>query len=199
MGFSNVLTGVLNFITLVLSIPIIAFGVWLAHKHDTVCVRFLQWPIIIIGVFILLISLAGMIGAFCGNKVLLWIYLFVMFLLILLLFIFTIFAFVVTNAGAGQAVSGKGFKEYKLGDYSNWLQKRVENPSYWAKIHSCLSDGKWCDSLNKTVTTESQFNNASLTPIEVWPFLREILDYLRISVSLITGNFRFLLTVRESV
>jgi hypothetical protein len=75
------------------------------------------------------------------------------------------------------------------------LQKRVENPSYWSKIHSCLSDGQWCDSLNKTVTTESQFNNASLTPIEVWPSLREIPHFLGIFVCSITRNSRFL-TVR---
>lgn len=97
----------------------------------------------------MLVSLAGLIGACCRVSLLLWVYLFVMFLLIVLLFCFTIFAFVVTNKGAGQVVSGKGYKEYRLGDYSNWLQKRVNNTKNWNKIKSCLIDGKVCSDFNE--------------------------------------------------
>lgn len=168
MGCSNNLTGIVNFITTLLSIPIIAVGIWLAHKHNTDCVRFLQWPVIILGVFILVVSLAGFVGSCWRISWLLWVYLFVMFLLIFLLFVFTIFAFVVTNKGAGQAVSGKGYKEYRLGDYSNWLQNRVNNPTYWNDIKSCLSDGKFCNGLDAAYPTQAAFNSASLTPIEVF-------------------------------
>jgi hypothetical protein len=167
MGFSNLLSGILNFVTFVLSIPIIGAGIWLAKQHNTVCVRFLQWPVIIIGVFILLVSLAGVFGAWCRVSCLLWVYLFVMFVLILLLFVFTIFAFAVTNAGAGQALSGKGYKEYHLGDYSTWLQRRVNNPSNWNTIKSCLSDAKVCNGLDNQYPTLALFNASSLTPIEV--------------------------------
>jgi len=121
----------------------------------------------VLGVFILLMSLAGMIGAWCDKRFLMLLYLIVMFLLIVLLFCFTIFAFVVTNSGAGSAVSGKGYKEYKLGDYSTWLQKRVDNPSYWAKIKSCIADSKVCNDLSKKYTDETAFDKASLTPLEV--------------------------------
>ncbi len=167
MGCSNFWSGLLNFITLVLSLPIIGVGIWLAKQHDTVCVRFLEWPVIIIGIFIFVVSLAGMLGAWCRVSFLSWLYLFVMFVLILLLLAFTIFAFVVTNAGAGQAVSGKGFKEYHLGNYSTWLQKRVDKPSSWDKIRSCLSDAKVCNSLDKDYPTLTQFDAASLSPVEV--------------------------------
>jgi hypothetical protein len=166
MGCSNLLTGFLNLATFILSIPIIAFGVWLSKTHDTVCVRFLQYPIIVIGVFILLMSLAGMIGAWCDKRFLMLLYLFVMFLLIVLLFCFTIFAFVVTNSGAGNAVSGKGYKEYKLGDYSTWLQKRVDDPTYWSKIKSCIADSKVCSDLSKKYASQALFDKASLTPLE---------------------------------
>lgn len=166
MGVSNVLTGLLNLATFVLSIPIIAYGAWLSKTYDTVCVRFLQYPIIVLGVFILLMSLAGLIGAWCDKRFLMLIYLFVMFILILLLFCFTIFAFVVTNSGAGEVVSGKGYKEYKLGDYSNWLQNRVNNPEYWSKIKSCIADSKVCNDLSKKYTSEADFNKAGLTPLE---------------------------------
>ncbi|CAK9860319.1 unnamed protein product [Sphagnum jensenii] len=167
MGCSNVLTGVLNFVTLVLSIPVVGVGIWLAKQHNTVCVRFLQWPIILLGVFILAVSVAGLLGAWCRVSCLLWVYLFVMFVLILLLFVFTIFAFAVTNAGAGQVLSGKGYKEYRLGDYSTWLQRKVNNPSYWETIKSCLSDGKVCNSLDAPqYSTIAQFNAAPLSPVQ---------------------------------
>jgi hypothetical protein len=166
MGCSNFLTGFLNFVTFVLSLPIIGVGIWLAKQHNTVCIHFLQWPVIIIGVFILLVSFAGMVGAWCRVSCLLWVYLFVMLLLILLLFVFTIFAFAVTNAGAGHVLSGKGYKEYHLGDYSTWLQRKVDNPSYRDKIKSCLSDAKVCNDLDNEYPTLTKFNAASLSPIE---------------------------------
>ncbi|GAA0154994.1 scaffold/adaptor protein [Lithospermum erythrorhizon] len=144
---SNNLVTILNIITLLLSIPIIAGGVWLSRQANTECERFLDKPVIALGVFILVVSLAGIIGSCFRVTWLLWVYLFVMFVLILLLTAFTIFAFVVTNKGAGESVSGRGYKEYRLGDYSNWLQKRVESNKNWNKIRSCLQDSKICQKL----------------------------------------------------
>ncbi|KAJ7527252.1 hypothetical protein O6H91_16G044600 [Diphasiastrum complanatum] len=166
MGLSNYLTGILNFVTMALSLPIIGVGIWLAHKHNTDCVRFLQWPVIIIGVFILLVSLAGFIGGCFRVTCLLWVYLFVMFLLILLLLCFTVFAFVVTNPGAGRALAGRGFKEYRLQDYSTWLQKRVDNSKNWDRIKSCLMDAKVCSDLNNEFPTADAFNQAHLSPTQ---------------------------------
>ncbi|CAL8990874.1 unnamed protein product [Prunus brigantina] len=144
MKISNNLVGLLNFITFLLSIPIVVAGVWLSKQGSTECEKFLDKPVIILGVFLMLVSLAGLIGACCRVSWLLWVYLLVMFLLIVVLFAFTIFAFVVTNKGAGKVVSGKGYKEYRLGDYSNWLQKRVNSTKNWNKIKSCLIDSKVC-------------------------------------------------------
>lgn len=153
---SNNLIGILNVVTFVLSIPIIIGGVWLRNQGDSDCEKFLDTPVIVLGVFLMLVSLAGIIGAFCRVSWLLWVYLLVMFLLIVALFCLTIFAFVVTNKGAGRVVSERGYKEYRLGDYSNWLQKRVNSAKNWNKIKSCLMDGKVCSSfsqkhLNETV------------------------------------------------
>ncbi|XP_073272871.1 tetraspanin-8 [Primulina huaijiensis] len=148
---SNNLVGILNIVTFFLSIPIIAGGIWLSKQGSTECERFLDKPVIALGVFILLVSIAGIVGSCCRISWLMWVYLLVMFLLIVLLFCFTIFAFVVTNKGAGEAISGKGYKEYRLGDYSNWLQKRVNKN--WGKISSCLADSKICQSLIEDVST----------------------------------------------
>ncbi|KAG6382781.1 hypothetical protein SASPL_157510 [Salvia splendens] len=145
MRVSNNLVGILNLVTLLLSIPIIGGGIWLSKQANTECERFLDKPVIVLGVFVLLVSIAGLVGSCCRVTWLLWVYLLVMFLLILLLFCFTIFAFVVTNKGAGQALSDKGYKEYRLGDYSNWLQNRVNDN--WGKIRSCLEDSKICQKL----------------------------------------------------
>ncbi|XP_022135035.1 tetraspanin-8-like [Momordica charantia] len=165
---SNTLVGILNFITFLLSIPIIVGGVWLSRQGTSDCEKFLDTPIIVIGVFLLLVSLAGFIGACCRVKWLLWIYLFVMFLLILLLFVFTIFAFAVTNKGAGKALSNRGYKEYRLGDYSNWLQNRVNDNKNWNRIRSCLVDGKVCtDFSNKFASyTVEQFYAEHLSSIQ---------------------------------
>lgn len=108
MKFSNSLVGFLNVLILILSIPVLAGGIWLSHRASTDCEKFLQKPVIALGVFLLLVSLAGIVGACCRQSCLLWLYLLVMFILIVLLFCFTIFAFVVTNKGVGEVVSGRG-------------------------------------------------------------------------------------------
>ncbi|KAL2936192.1 Tetraspanin-8 [Bienertia sinuspersici] len=92
MKCSNSLVGILNFVTFLLSIPILGGGIWLAHKATTDCEKYLEKPVIILGVFLMVVSLAGLIGACCRVNWLLWVYLVVMFLLILVLFCFTIFA-----------------------------------------------------------------------------------------------------------
>lgn len=164
---SNNLVGILNFITFLLSIPILGGGIWLSTRASTDCEKFLEKPVIALGVFLLVVSLAGLVGACCRVSWLLWVYLLVMFLLIVLLFCFTIFAFVVTNKGAGQVVSGRGYKEYRLGDYSNWLQKRVGSGKNWNRIRSCLEDSKICKSLVED--TSDDFNayiQKSLSPLQ---------------------------------
>ncbi|KAI8565783.1 hypothetical protein RHMOL_Rhmol03G0288500 [Rhododendron molle] len=168
LRLSNNLIGILNFLTFLLSVPILWAGIWLHRRGITECEKFLDTPLIVLGVFLLLVSLAGLVGACFRNSLLLWIYLVVMFLLILVLFFFTVFAFVVTNKGAGEVVSGKGYKEYRLGDYSHWLQKRVNSTKNWSKIKSCLKDGKVCQSLvdQGVNTTVEQFSKENLSSIK---------------------------------
>lgn len=164
---SNNLIGILNFLTFLLSIPILWAGIWLRRHGTSECEKFLDTPVIVIGVFLMVISLAGLVGACCGVSWLLWLYLLVMFLLIVALFFFTIFTFVVTNKGAGEVLSGKGYKEYRLGDYSNWLQKRVNSTKNWNKIKSCLQDSKVCQSLiDGSTTTVEEFYKKQLSSVQ---------------------------------
>ncbi|CAN6217722.1 unnamed protein product [Urochloa humidicola] len=164
---SNNLIGLLNLVTFLLSIPILGAGIWLGHRSDgTECERYLSAPIIAIGVFLLVVSLAGLFGACCRVTWLLWVYLLAMFVLIVAVFCVTVFAFVVTNKGAGEAVSGRGYKEYRLGDYSNWLQKRVENNKNWNRIRGCLQDSKVCKNLQEKRESFADFMRSDLSPIE---------------------------------
>ncbi|XP_068647845.1 tetraspanin-8-like [Aristolochia californica] len=163
---SNNLVGILNFVTFVLSVPILGAGIWLSTRASTDCEKFLEKPVIALGVFLLVVSLAGLVGACCRVSWLLWFYLLVMFFLIVLLFCFTIFAFVVTNKGAGEVVSERGYKEYRLGDYSNWLQKRVNDNKNWRKIRSCLQDSNVCKSLADDNLRQAEFFNKNLSPIQ---------------------------------
>ncbi|CAI9098640.1 OLC1v1035319C1 [Oldenlandia corymbosa var. corymbosa] len=164
---SNSLIGILNVFSLILSVVILGGGIWLSKHGSTECESFFQKATIAVGVFLLLVSVAGVIGACCGVSWLLWLYLVVMFLLIILLFCFAIFGFVVTNKGAGEALSGKGYKEYRLGDYSNWLQKRVNDNKNWAKIRSCLQDSKICQHLLEDKSADEQaFDRRKLSSLE---------------------------------
>lgn len=176
-GLSNSLIGILNFLTFLLSIPILWIGVWLSKQGVTECERWLEKPIIVLGVFLLLVSLAGLVGACCRNSLLLWIYLVVMFLLIVLVAAFTVFAFVVTNKGAGEVLSGRGYKEYRLGDYSNWLQKRVNNTKDWNRIKSCLQSGKLCSKFQSQFVNDNaqKLYTENLSALQVlWTFVLEI-------------------------
>lgn len=166
--FSNNIIGIVNGLTFLLSIAILAGGIWLSTKGDSVCEKFLQWPVIGIGAFLTVLSIAGFVGSCCRITWVLCVYLFFMFLIIILIFCITVFAFVVTNKGAGQVVSNRGYKEYRLGDYSNWLQKRVNNSGNWKKIESCIQDAKICKSLADHSINEraQEFYSNNLSPIE---------------------------------
>lgn len=145
---SNSVVGFLNFLTLLFSILILGGGLYLAGHMSTDCQRFLQWPVILTGGFIMVLSLSGFIGACYRVSWLLWFYLFFMFIIILLLLFFTIFAFIVTSEGGGRAAPGRQYNEYRLGDYSVWLQDRVKNPDNWRKIKNCIiSDDNVCAKL----------------------------------------------------
>ncbi|WOL08480.1 hypothetical protein Cni_G17233 [Canna indica] len=149
---STSLIGAVNFITFLISIPILGGGIWLSTRaNSTDCLQFLQWPIIIIGVTIMVISLMGFAGACYRLSWLLRIYLFAMFVVVAALLGFVIFAYAVTDHGRGQVVIGRGYLEYQLSDYSGWLKDRVAGPGYWNKVSSCLREGHACSRMARYV------------------------------------------------
>ncbi|VVB10977.1 unnamed protein product [Arabis nemorensis] len=142
--FTNSLVGILNFFVFLFSVPILITGIWLSLNGSTQCERFLDKPMIALGVFLMIVAISGVVGSCCRVTWLLWFYLFVMFFLIIILLCFTVFAFLVTNKGSGETIPGKAYKEYRLDVYSDWLEKRVNNAKHWNNIKSCISESKYC-------------------------------------------------------
>ncbi|XP_022681816.1 tetraspanin-8 [Setaria italica] len=44
----------------------------------------------------------------------------------------------------GAASGRHGYREYRLGDYSGWLQAQVAAPETWRRVESCLSEARVC-------------------------------------------------------
>ncbi|XP_024521507.1 tetraspanin-8-like [Selaginella moellendorffii] len=167
MGASNYITAIISVFTLLLSLPVIATGIWLLASANSHCVQSLQWSVLAIGILLLLLSIAGFIGGCFKVPWLLWIYLFLLSILILLLLADTIFTMVVSSGTRhGRALPGKGFREYSLGDYSPWLRKRVGGAKQWRKIEGCLKDLDVCRDLAMAYPTIQSFDAARLSPVE---------------------------------
>lgn len=163
--------GAANFFTFLLSIPILGGGIWLSSRaNSTDCLKFLQWPIIVIGALVMAVSLAGFVGACYRNTLLMRLYLFVMFFVAAALLGFIIFAYAVTDKGSGRPVPGRAYRDYYLSDYSGWLEERVSDVSNWAKIGSCVRDSKVCAHLGRSVNgvpeTSDMFSSRKLNPIQ---------------------------------
>ncbi|GAV84337.1 Tetraspannin domain-containing protein [Cephalotus follicularis] len=164
---SNFVLGLLNIMSLLLGLAAIASSVYFRVHGGTVCQKALQNPLLIMGVFLFVVSLLGFVGSCCRVNIVLKLYLVAMFLLIVGLVGFTAFMFVVTNTGAGKAVSGFGFKEHRLGDYSNWLRNHFVNDKNWDEIRSCLIEAQVCRSLDHNVDEKLEdFVKKNLSPIQ---------------------------------
>lgn len=167
MGVSNNITAVLNFIAFLASIPIIAAGIWLAQNPDNECIRNFRWPVVILGILILAVSLAGFVGAYWRKQGLLALYLVIMAILIILLLILLIFAFVVTRNDGTFAVAGRGYKESRLDGFSPWLTDHITSIASWDKIKSCLADSDVCVKLTQNYVTADQFFASHISPLQV--------------------------------
>lgn len=167
MASSNKLIGVINFLAMLLSVPIIGAGIWLSTQPDNSCVKLLQWPVIIAGILVLVVALAGFVGGFWRVPWLLSIYLIAMVILIILLATLVVAIFMVTNKGSGHLAPNRMYLEYRLDDYSGWLRRRVESPLKWGRIKSCLASTDMCEGLDQIYRLAQDFFNARITPLQV--------------------------------
>ncbi|XP_057967844.1 tetraspanin-2 [Malania oleifera] len=166
MGVSNKITAFLNFIAFLCSVAIIAAGVWFASKPDNECIRLFRWPVVLVGVFVLIVSLAGFVGAQWNKESLLVLYLFAMAILIVVLLVLLVFAFVVTRPDGSFSVPGRAYREYSLDRFSSWLRDRVTSSGNWNKIKTCLAESDVCVKLSQEYVTADQFFAAPISPLQ---------------------------------
>ncbi|XWS60368.1 hypothetical protein CRYUN_Cryun07bG0030200 [Craigia yunnanensis] len=146
---TNCIVGFVNSLLLLLGLVSLSFGVYFVVHGSSHCEKVLTNPLLILGGFLVVVSLLGLIGSLCKNTFFMFIYLTVMFFLILGLIGFTVFVFLVTNHVAGKVFSERDLiiKEHKTADFSNWLQNHFVNDKNWNQIKSCLIDAKVCNSV----------------------------------------------------
>ncbi|XP_057993570.1 tetraspanin-10 isoform X4 [Hevea brasiliensis] len=149
MGTSNFVIRWINFLTMLLAIAVIIFGVWMSTHHDS-CRRSLTFPVLGLAAFIFVISIIGFLGALKNNPVLLWIYLIMLCIILVAILVFTVLA----------------YKEYELQDFSSWFLKQLNNTQNWKRLKSCLVKSDDCNNLSKKYKTLNQYKSAKLTPIE---------------------------------
>ncbi|XP_010273156.1 PREDICTED: protein TORNADO 2-like [Nelumbo nucifera] len=166
MAMSNNVIGSINLVAMLLSIPIIGAGIWLATETDNSCVKILQWPVIILAILILVVAAAGFIGGFWRIPWLLFFYLIFMLVLIILLAALVIFIYSVTARGSGHLAPNRAYLEYHLDDYSGWLRRRVQSSYKWNRIKNCLSSTSICAGLNQSFHLAQDFFNAPISPIQ---------------------------------
>ncbi|XP_040989607.1 protein TORNADO 2-like [Juglans microcarpa x Juglans regia] len=166
MALSNNVIGGINFIAMLLSIPIIGSGILLATEPDNSCVKILQWPVIILGILILVVALAGFVGGFWRVPWLLIFYLVAMLILIILLACLVVFIYMVTLRGSGHPAPSRSYLEYHLDDFSGWLRRRVQSPFKWDRIRNCLSSKTMCAELNQNYRMAQDFFNARISPLQ---------------------------------
>ncbi|GAU19480.1 hypothetical protein TSUD_77240 [Trifolium subterraneum] len=185
MGTSTFVTRCINFLTMVLAMAVIIFGVWMSTRHDA-CRKSLTIPMLSIGAVIFLISIVGFLGAMKRSSILLWGILLDVALVVsdhAVLYLggnpglhnacldpYVIFChcfrFIVTNNGSGHSVTGLRYKEYQLQDYSSWFLKELNNSRNWKRLRVCLVKTEDCNNLSKKYKTLKHYKLAKLTPIE---------------------------------
>ncbi|KAK1430598.1 hypothetical protein QVD17_13457 [Tagetes erecta] len=164
-GVSTFVIRWINFLTMLVAVGVIGFGLWISTHHDG-CRKSLTLPVLVLGALIFTISIVGFLGALKNNSILLWMYLIILFLILLGILVFTVLAFIITNNRTGHNVVGLRFKEYHLQDYNKWFLKELNNTHNWKRLKSCLVKADDCNTLAKKYKTLKQYKSAKLTPIE---------------------------------
>ncbi|KAK9271734.1 hypothetical protein L1049_002097 [Liquidambar formosana] len=150
---SNGYLGFMNLLTLLFSIPILFLSWFLEARGKTDCDCYIRVTLLTIGIFLLAMSLIGFLGSWFRLALLLWLYLGVMVLLIIGVLVFTVLGLIVTHGGSdGHLMLQKGYDEYQIKQFSDWMQSYVLANEYWSTSKSCFVEFSLCDDLDKLIS-----------------------------------------------
>ncbi|CAN8304825.1 unnamed protein product [Cochlearia groenlandica] len=165
---SNFIVGLANTLIMLAGASAIGYSVYMfMHQDVTVCESVVRAPLLTTGIILFVVSLIGVIGSCFKNNIALVTYLILLFVGIVALIVFSTFVFFVTNKGAGHVVSGRGYREYKTVDFSNWLNGFVGGKR-WFGIKGCLVEAKVCSDLSNGPVNQiaDAFYRKNLSPIQ---------------------------------
>lgn len=140
--------GILNILAFLISIPIVFMGAKAVSKAGSTsggCLSMLMKPILIFGIFIMVVSLLGVIGACCRNSSILWAYLVVLLVLLISYALFSFISMMIVWNGNADKTNSSG--DYQLSGFSSMMQNRVKDKENWNKIMHCLKEA--CGSFAK--------------------------------------------------
>ncbi|KAF5175258.1 tetraspanin-2-like [Thalictrum thalictroides] len=138
MAFSNNVTAIFNFFVIIFLVVIRSTSL----PHDRIYCIFGVY-LDIIGIFILLVAFAGLVGALGNRKGFLDLYILAIFLLLIFVFV-TFFSI------------------------NLWLQTEVTDSDNWSKIRTCvLGRSDVCSKLGQEYASADQFFSCHLSPIQV--------------------------------
>uniref|UniRef100_A0ACD5YP70 Uncharacterized protein n=1 Tax=Avena sativa TaxID=4498 RepID=A0ACD5YP70_AVESA len=157
----------------VCAVLVIASGLWFASAEGEECARLQRWPVVILGVAILMVALAGFIGAYWDNglaRFLLKAYFYGMLGAVVVLTVFLLIGYAVTRGSGAYPVLGRAYKEYRLDGFSMWLRGYVsDSPARWEGIMSCLAESDTCKELARQgsfVTADQFYSSNLITPLQ---------------------------------
>ncbi|CAN1159126.1 Probable galacturan 1,4-alpha-galacturonidase SALK6 [Linum perenne] len=132
---SNLVLTILNTLTLIAGLSLLAAGIYLSVSSSSGCQTFLRNSFLILASFVLLVSVLGLMGSSRKNNAFLWIYSALLLLLVLGAIGFTVFMLVVTTRHHGGA---------SVADFSGWMRHHFAKGENWEVVRSCLVDGQAC-------------------------------------------------------
>ena len=135
-----------NSLTFLTSLPILFLALIINSAGHSKCISYIQGPITVIGILLLVVSLMGMIGSCCRVTFVLWLYEWVLFLCIIFLLCFTMLASMGVHK---SSYKGEPAETIHLRQFSDWLQLNVVDKEDWNAIRSCLSETLFCEGQNQ--------------------------------------------------
>lgn len=161
---SNAAVCFVNFISLLVAVPLLCAGFWLRNEARGECQRNAPLAIIVVGAVLLILSLLGIFGSCCRLNFFLGLYIF-----FLAIAIFVLLASIAFNFFITAKIDRESGSEHKLENSSGWLQRHVLRN--WDETEKCLKELNACNHVVTKAVIENKPGSSlirdQITPIQV--------------------------------